>query len=178
MDRNQIIIIAIAVIVVVALVVGAVWLMRRRRSNRLRSEFGPEYSRTVEEAGEPSKAEADLLKRQKRVESLKIRELPAADRQRFVAYWEKVQAEFVDSPDDAVHDADSLLRDVMDARGYPVLDFEQRAADLSVNHPEVVQNYRAGHDIALRQERGEASTEDLRRAMIHYRQLFDELVAA
>lgn len=176
MDRNQIIIV-IAVVVVIAILVAAVLLMRKRRSHQLQSQFGPEYDRTIKAVGDPGKAEADLLKRQKRVESLKIRELPTADRQRFLAYWEKIQAEFVESPDEAVHDADSLLRDVMDARGYPVLEFERRAADLSVNHPEVVQNYRAGHDIAVRQEKGEASTEDLRQAMIHYRQLFDELVA-
>ncbi|HVB99133.1 MAG TPA: hypothetical protein VNJ12_07355 [Candidatus Dormibacteraeota bacterium] len=170
------IVIAVAVLVAVGI---AIWLFvhKQRRTKRLRTQFGgTEYTRAMEEDGTRRKAEAGLDKRTDRVESLHIRPLGPADRARFVESWRRVQARFVDSPGGAVTEADQLLGDVMSTRGYPVSDFEQRAADLSVNYPLVLENYRSAHEIALRQTRGQASTEELRQAMIHYRTLFDELV--
>jgi len=171
--------IAVLIVVAVMVVAGiAIWLfIRKRRTERLRTQFGgAEYTRAVEEGGSRRKAEAVLDKRAERVEGLHIRPLAPGDQARFVESWGKVQARFVDGPGSAVTDADQLLRDVMSNRGYPVSDFEQRAADISVDHPLVLENYRAAHQIALRQTRGQASTEDLRQAMIHYRTLFEELV--
>jgi hypothetical protein len=169
------IVIAIAVIVVAGIVV---WLVtRKRRTERLRTQFGgAEYTRALKDGGSRRKAEAVLDGRSERVEGLHIRPLSASDRARFVESWSRVQARFVDGPGGAVTDADQLLGDVMSTRGYPVSDFEQRAADISVDHPLVLENYRAAHESALRQTRGQASTEDLRQAMIHYRTLFEELV--
>jgi hypothetical protein len=167
----------IAIAVVIALGVGIAVLVRKRRTRRLRTQFGgDEYTRAVREGGSRQKAEAALDKRTDRVEGLHIRPLSAGDRARFIDAWTRVQARFVDGPGGAVTDADQLLGDVMFTRGYPVSDFEQRAADISVDHPQVLANYRAAHDTALRQTRGQASTEDLRQAMIHYRTLFEELV--
>jgi len=171
--------IAIAIAVAVIVVTGiAVWLSsRKRRTKRLRTQFGgAEYTRAMKEGGSRRKAEAGLDERTDRVEGLHIRPLTPGDRTRFVASWGRVQARFVDGPGGAVTDADQLLGDVMSARGYPVSDFEQRAADISVDHPLVLENYRAAHQSALRQTRGQASTEDLRQAMIHCRTLFEELV--
>ena len=172
------IIIAIAVVVVVVAGI-AIWLfVRKRRTERLRTKFGgPEYARAVNEGGGRRQAEAGLDKRADRVESFHIRPLGPDDRARFVESWTRVQARFVDSPGGAVTEADQLLGDVMSTRGYPVSDFEQRAADISVDYPSVLENYRSAHEIALRQTRGQASTEELRQAMIHYRTLFDELAA-
>lgn len=163
----------------VVLVLAAVALMlwnRSRRSAALKSRFGPEYERTLHEVGDPGKAEAVLARREKRVASYTIKPLPSQMREHFVETWRTVQAQFVDDPKYAVTRADDLLGEVMVARGYPTKDFDQRTEDLSVDHPDVIQNYRAAHDIALRHSRGEASTEDLRTAMIHYRALFDDLV--
>ena len=170
------IVIAVAVLVVAGIVV---WLlMRKHRTQRLRAQFGgAEYTRAVEEGGSRRKAEAALDGRAERVKGLHIRPLAAGDRARFVESWGRVQARFVDGPGGAVTDADQLLGDVMSTRGYPVSDFEQRAADISVDHPSVLENYRAAHQSALLQTRGQASTEDLRQAMIHYRTLFEELVS-
>jgi hypothetical protein len=171
------IIIAIAVAVVVFAAI-ATWLFtRKRRTARLRTQFGgTEYNRAVKEGGGRRQAEAVLDKRADRVESLHIRPLNEGDRARFVDSWGRVQARFVDGPGGAVTDADQLLGDVMSARGYPVSDFEQRSADISVDHPLVLENYRAAHRTALRQIQGQANTEDLRQAMIHFRTLFEELV--
>ncbi|MHB8528419.1 MAG: hypothetical protein ACYC8V_02775 [Caulobacteraceae bacterium] len=168
---------AIAAVIVIVVIVALALFIRSRRSDKLRSRFGPEYSRVIEATGDKRHAEAELNERAKRVHKFDIRPLPVADRERYVESWRAVQARFVDDPRDAVARADTLLGEVMGARGYPVADFEQRAADLSVDHPVVVQNYRAAHDIAVRHERGEASTEDLRQAMVHYRALFDEIVS-
>ncbi len=169
--------IAMAVIVVVACI-GIFLSIRKRKTERLRNQFGgAEYTRAVKEGGSRRQAEAALDERAERVEALHIRPLASADRARFVDEWARIQARFVDGPGSAVTDADRLLGDVMSTRGYPVSDFEQRAADISVDHPMVLENYRAAHQSALRQTRGQASTEDLRQAMIHYRTLFDELVA-
>jgi len=176
--RDWAIIVAVATIVV-GLIIAATagWLShRKRRSERLRTQFGgSEYDRAVKEDGRRL-AEAGLNERTARVESLNIRPLAQGDRSRFVELWRRVEARFVDGPGGAVTEADQLLGDVMSTRGYPVSDFEQRAADISVDHPLVLENYRTAHDIALRQRKGEANTEDLRQAMIHYRTLFEELV--
>jgi hypothetical protein len=168
--------IIIAALVVMVLVLGGLLHFQRHRSDQLRSRFGPEYDRAVKESGGKSKAEAELVEREKRVKSLSIRPLEPNDRARFTRSWQDVQAEFVDDPEGSIGHADSLLAEVMSARGYPVSDFEQMSADISVDHPNVVQNYRTAHEIALRHERGQANTEDLRQAMIHYRSLFEELV--
>ena len=167
-----------AVIIAAALILVAILWSRRRRSEHLRDRFGPEYDREVEARGDRAKAEAELAQREKRVEKLDIRPLEPAERREFVSRWNDVQARFVDDPPRAVAFADALLGDVMKARGYPVTDFDQRAGDISVDHPLVIEHYHKAHDIALRQERGEASTEDLRQAMIHYRALFENLVGA
>ncbi|HEU4957687.1 MAG TPA: hypothetical protein VFT40_08685 [Sphingomicrobium sp.] len=172
MDNNLLILVAIVLIAIV----GGLILFNRRRSDHLRERFGSEYERQVQELGSRSKAEADLAEREKRVSKLTIQPLSPADQDRFLDRWTKVQATFVDDPERSVDYADALLAEVMSARGYPVSDFEQRAGDISVDHPNVVQHYRAGHDIALRHSRGEASTDDLRQALIHYRSLFEELV--
>jgi hypothetical protein len=173
MDQTAIII--IAVIIVVLCIVGFL-LMQRRRTANLQSSFGPEYERALRETGDKRKAEAELQERQKRVEKLSIRPLDSGQRERFIGEWQRIQAEFVDSPENSIRDADILLQDVMSARGYPVKNFEQVAADISVDHPTVVQHFRAAHEIAARHAQGEGDTEDLRKAMINYRALFDELV--
>ncbi len=170
--------IAIAIAVVMVAAGIAIWILTsKRRTERLRAQFGgAEYTRALKEGGNRRHAEAALDKRAERVEGLHIRPLAAGDRARFVESWARVQKRFVDSPGGAVAEADQLLGDVMSTRGYPVSDFDQRAADISVDHPAVLENYRAAHESALRQARGQASTEDLRQAMIHYRTLFEELV--
>jgi hypothetical protein len=168
----------IAVIVIAALVLIAVVLyaLQMRRRSHLRQQFGPEYNRTVEEIGGKRRADQELMARERRVQSLRIRALTVQERDRFVRSWRNVQARFVDAPVDAVHEADRLVVEVLEARGYPVGDFEQRAADISVDHPLVVENYRAARDLAERSRHGTASTEDLRKAMVHYRQLFEDLL--
>ncbi len=173
------IVVAIAVVVIVVAAGMAIYFsMRKRRTKKLRTQFGAvEYARTVEEGGGQRKAEAALDKRAERVEAMHIRPLGPGDRARFIESWARVQSRFVDGPGGAVTDADKLLGDVMSTRGYPVSDFEQRAADISVDHPVVLENYRAAHQVARRQVEGKASTEELRTAMIHYRTLFEELVA-
>ena len=152
--------------------------MRKRRSKTadLRQRFGPEYERAVLAHGSERKAEAKLADREKRVEKLSIRDLDSMEHERFSKRWEAVQSRFVDSPKGAVAEADDLVSSVMKTRGYPVSDFDQRAADISVDHPRVVENYRSAHEIALRVGKDQASTEELRAAMIHYRSLFEELV--
>ena len=177
MTQTAWIVVAIAVVALL-IVAAAILSSRRRRSAHLKDRFGSEYDRTVEAKGDRSKAEADLAEREKRVEKLDIRPLETTERRDFIDRWTEVQARFVDDPARAVAFADALLGDVMKARGYPVSDFEQRAGDISVDHPVVVEHYHKAHDIAVRHGRGEASTEDLRQAMIHYRALFDNLVGA
>lgn len=172
---NETLLIVVAVVAVLAL--AGWWFYQRRQSEHLRSRFGAEYDHEVEEKGSRRKAEAELADREKRVKKLEIRQLEPSARRGFIDRWKEVQARFVDDPPGAVDEADDLLGEVMRTRGYPVTDFEHQAGDISVDHPQVVKHYRAGHDIAVRHERGEASTEELRQAMIHYRELFDELVA-
>jgi hypothetical protein len=167
----------IAIVLMAAASIAIVLSLRKQRTERRRTQFGgAEYSRAVTEGGSRRQAEALLDKRAERVERLLIRPLAPGDRARFVESWGRVQARFVDGPGAAVTDADQLLGDVMSTRGYPVSDFEQRVADISTDHPLVLDNYRAAHHTAVRQTRGLASTEDLRQAMIHYRTLFEELI--
>jgi hypothetical protein len=162
---------------IVAVLAAAAWqAMSRRRTARLQGRFGPEYDRTVEASGSTREAEAELAAREQRRQELDIRPLSQTARDRYVESWQVVQSEFVDDPAIAVASADRLIRSVMEERGYPVDDFDQRAADVSVDHPQVVENYREGHRLADRSAAGDGSTEDLRQAMRHYRLLFDELV--
>jgi hypothetical protein len=168
--------IIIAIVVAVVVVAAAIVLIiRNQRSKRLRTRFGPEYSRVIGETGSKTQAEAKLEKLEKRVERFDLRPLSPVARANFVAAWQKIQSRFVDDPKGALTEADKLIQEVMAACGYPVTDFDQRAADISVNHPLIVEHYRAGHDIALEHSKGRASTEDMRQAMIHYRTLFAEL---
>jgi len=170
--------IAGAVVIVLVIIVAVALYLRKRRNTTagLKNRFGPEYDRAVKQHGSERKAEAKLADRETRVDLLKIRDLDLAERERYLAQWQAVQSRFVDYPKGAVTEADELVSSLMQTRGYPVADFDQRAADISVDHPRVVENYRSAHNIALRLGRGEASTEELRTAMIHYRSLFDELV--
>ena len=169
-------IIAVVVILLIMGIIMAVGFSRRQRTKRLQNKFGPEYDRTVEKAGNEKKAMAELGERQKHVDSLHIRPLSVDERERYLAQWKAVQAKFVDEPGQATVEADHLIMEVMKARAYPVSDFEQRAADLSVNYPELVSNYRAARAIALKNEQHSANTEELRQAFIYYRSLFDELL--
>jgi hypothetical protein len=175
MDTPTLAIIAVIAIVVVA--AAAVIYVQRRRSQDLRSRYGAEYLAAVDEAGDRRKAEAELRGREKRVKAFDLRPLSPREASDFSDRWRRVQAQFVDDPGAAVGRADELLAEVMRARGYPDGDFEQRAADLSVHHPRLVSDYRVAHDVALRHARGDAGTEDLRKAMIHYQALFEDLLA-
>jgi FtsZ-interacting cell division protein ZipA len=169
------ILIVVAAVVAVAIVAYAAW--RQSRTKSLRSTFGPEYERAT--ADTPRReAEAELLERQRRHDELDIRPLSEAARDRYLGQWEDVQARFVDDPEGAVGDADRVIQQVMADRGYPVDDFEQRAADVSVEHPDVVENYRQGHTIATSKGFGDTRTEELRQAMRHYRSLFEVLLVA
>jgi hypothetical protein len=166
-------------VVLVLLIVGAILgpvLARRRRTERLQEEFGAEYDRAVETAGSDKKAQKELDGRRKHVETLNIRPLSTDERQQYQADWTAVQGKFVDEPGQATEEADHLIMEVMQLRDYPVSDFDQRAADISVQYPELVSNYRAAREVALRNKEHHAGTEDLRRAMIYYRSLFDELL--
>ncbi len=169
----------IAAVILVALIVAA-WLitreMRRRQSQRLQQRFGPEYSRVISERGDRTKAEAELLAREKKVERLKLIALTPEDAAKFSQAWSVLQTRFVDNPRGVVVEADGLVRDLMVKRGYPMEDFERRAADLSVDHPTVVETYRNARAIAVRDQQGQASTEELRKAVVYYRTLFDELL--
>jgi len=173
MTTLDIVLIAIAII---AVAFGVIMFIQYQRSKRLRGQFGPEYDRLVKDRGDQRKAEEEMLRREKRLEKFHIRELNGGEVERFSESWRRVQARFVDAPREAVGEADRLVRDVMATRGYPMSDFDQRAADISVDHPRVVENYRAAHDIAARDAAGRANTEDLRQAMVHYRALFEELL--
>jgi hypothetical protein len=164
---------AIALVVVIAIIIATV---RAARSRRLAQRFGPEYERTVRERGDRAAAERDLARREARVKRFHIEELPPGARARYTEEWRTVQSRFVDEPALAIAEADRLVSTVMRDRGYPLGSFEQRADDLSPDHPRVIEDYRAAHDIATRSERGQVPTEDLRQAMVHYRSLFNDLV--
>lgn len=170
--------IGVAAVVILLIAAFALLHLRNRKSTtaNLRQKFGPEYERAVREYGSERKAETHLSDREKRMAKLAIRDLDPMEHERFVKRWESVQSGFVDSPKGAVAEADVVVSSLMETRGYPVSDFDQRAADISVDHPRVVENYRAAHEIALRVGKDAATTEDLRTAMIHYRSLFQELV--
>jgi hypothetical protein len=168
--------IAIAAAVIIAV---AAWLFDRRRratTAKLRERFGTEYERTVQKQGSQRAGQAKLQDREKRVGKLTIRDLEPAERERFLEQWKVAQSHFLDSPKAAVTEADELVSSLMQCRGYPVSDFEQRAADISVDHPLLTENYRTAHATALQLDKSETSAEDLRTAMLHYRSLFDELV--
>ena len=167
-------IIAVAALLALAAIGWVAW--SKRRSGALRERFGPEYERTVSQVGDRRRAESELDARRKRRQQLDIRPLSAASRQRYASEWHDAQARFVDDPSVAVREADALVIGVMRERGYPMENFDQRTADVSVDHPNVVQNYRAAHGISMANDQGRASTEDLRQAMVHYRSLFDELL--
>ena len=173
MDTNLIL---IGVVVLVLLAAVGWLLMRKKESQTLEKRFGPEYNRAVEELGSRPKAEAELKARQKRVEQLHIAPLAPAEAQRFSESWRALQGRFVDNPRGVLSDADQLVRELMQKRGYPMGDFDRRAADISVDHPAVVDHYRAAHDIALRDRHGDVDTEGMRQAVIHYRALFAELL--
>jgi hypothetical protein len=167
----------VAVVVVLLIIVGAVAVSRRNRSKSLQDRFGPEYQRAVRESGgSRSEAERDLANRQERVKRMHIEELPPGAKNRYTEEWRTVQTRFVDEPKAALVTADQLISNVMRDRGYTTDNFDQTVADLSPDHPNVLQNYRTAHDITQRSETGEVSTEDLRQAMVHYRSLFDDLV--
>ncbi len=167
----------ILIVAIVAIAFGLWMYVQREKSRKLRTKFGPEYDRLVEqERGNTRRAEAVLEDRRKRVSKFNIRPLTNEECNRFAADWRRVQEQFVDDPRLAVSKADALVNEALLARGYPMGDFEQRAADISVEHPQVVENYRYAHDIAERDQRGQSSTEELRRAMQHYRNLFEHLL--
>jgi cytoskeletal protein RodZ len=176
METWQIVLIVVAVLVAL----GVVWIGSRRqrvqRTERLTEQYGPEYQRAVESAGDQRAAERDLDERRERVKGYEIQPLSADERDRYIASWTETQAHFVDDPSGAISQADVLVQEVMRERGYPIVDFEQRAADISVDHPQIVEEYRAAHDVAERHASGGVETEDLRQAMVHYRALFQDLL--
>jgi hypothetical protein len=168
---------AITAIVILAIIAIAAWLWnQKQQSRRLEERFGPEYNRMVDHHGSRAKAEAELRDRERRVEKLSIVPLDPAEAARFSQAWKTLQGRFVDNPKGVLMEADQLVRELMLKRGYPMGDFEHRAADISVDHPGVVEHYRAAQAIALRDRRGEADTEEMRKAVVHYRALFDELL--
>jgi uncharacterized membrane protein len=175
-STSQLIVALLILVVLIAIIVGVFIQRSRTRTHALRSRFGTEYDRAVLTQGSARKAELQLAKREDRVEEMKIRELGSIERDRFVADWQTLQSHFVDHPTAAVIEADNLVNALLEARGYPQSDFEQRAADISVHYPRVMVNYRDAHSIATRKGETEATTEELRTAMIHYRSIFDDLL--
>src|SRR5215475_14133314 len=169
-----IIIVFVAAVIIIGVLVS--FIVNRKRSKRLKERFGPEDDRTVRRSGSREKAEAELREREKRVRKFDIVDLSTSDQRRYQDSWAIVQGRFVDDPKTAVEEANRLIQEVMQRRGYPVIDFDQSAADLSVDYPVVVENYRAAYQIAVRNERGMADTEELRQALVYYRALFRELL--
>jgi hypothetical protein len=174
-DSTVTIIVVVFVLVIIGAFLGLVF-SRRKRTERLHEKFGPEYDHTVQTMGSKKKAQTELEERQKHVKALEIRPLSISERERYLADWSAVQSKFVDEPGQAIEAADRLIKEVMQVRDYPVSDFEQRAADISVIYPDLVSNYRAAQEIAIKNEQGQADTEELRQAMIYYRSLFNELL--
>jgi hypothetical protein len=167
----------ILIVVAILAICAAVWMyIQKRRTQGLRSKFGPEYDKAIDSHKDRTHAESDLEKRERRVAKFNIRSLRDEERIKYAEDWRTEQSLFVDDPRTAVKHADVLVQDVMKRRGYPISDFEQNAADLSVDHPLVVENYRAAHEIAVRDARGQSTTEDLRKAMVSYRALFEDLL--
>jgi FtsZ-interacting cell division protein ZipA len=172
------IIVAVIVVLVLVAIAAAAWAFsRKRRSERLRRQFGPEYDHTVATTGDRHQAESELAEREKRTKSLKIRSLTQEEVNRFSDEWQRVQSRFVDEPNEAITDAELLVGEVMEARGYPAAGYERRISYLSVNHPQAVQNYRVARTITHHDGRNEVTSEDLRRAMAYYRELFEDLLA-
>jgi hypothetical protein len=176
--QNQLIAAAVVLVVLIAVAIGAFVQNRRARTLAFRNRFGTEYDRAVLTHGSAREAEAKLADRETRVGALKIRELGVTERERFVTEWHTIQSRFVDHPRMAVTEADDLINALLEARGYPQASFEQRAADVSVNYPRVMENYRVAHSVAVRLGQAEATTEELRTAMIQYRDIFDDLLQA
>ena len=168
--------IVILVVAIAAIAILASMLFRKERTKKLRAQFGPEYDRTIAQYGTPTQAERDLELRQKRMEKVNIRPLTPAERERFAERWQALQSRFVDDPSGTIREADQLVVEIMQARGYPTVGFEGRADDLSVDHPLVVSHYRMARDIAAKHEKGAATTEELRRAVVCYRELYEELL--
>ena len=169
--------IILAGVVVLALIAVGAWLFyQKQQSHKLQERFGTEYNRTVNELGSRTKGESELKAREKRVERLEILPLAPPEAARFSEAWHALQGRFVDNPQGVVVQAEQLVRELMAKRGYPMGDFERRAGDISVDHPDVVANYRSAQAIAVREQRGSADTEELRKAVVHYRALFDELL--
>jgi hypothetical protein len=175
MSTTNIFIAVVLIMVIMGVILGPIFA-RRKRSERLHEQFGPEYDHTVKTMGNEKKAHAELDERQKHVKALNIRPLSASERERYLANWASVQSKFVDEPGQAIIDADGLIMEVMQVRDYPISDFEQRAADVSVSYPALVSNYRAAREIALKNKQHQADTEELRQAMINYRSLFEVLL--
>ena len=174
----QLVVVAVVIVVVILVAVGAFIQRRRERTLAFRNRFGSEYDLAVVKHGSAREAEVKLADRETRVEALNIRELGATERDRFVTEWHTVQSRFVDHPRSAVTEADDLINALLEARGYPQANFEQRATDVSVHYPRVMENYRVAHSIAVRLGQAEATTEELRTAMIQYREIFDDLLQA
>ena len=174
--EGEVIVVIVVVAALALLLIGLAWWASHRRRTQLRDRFGPEYDRTLDRADSAREAERELLERQRHREELDIRPLPEAARSRYADRWSVVQERFVDAPEAAVEEADRLVTEVMRERGYPVDDFEQRAADISVDHPDVVEHYRSGQQVAVRSRTGGADTEELREAFVHYRALFEALL--
>lgn len=176
MNTTYVIVIAVAFVLVFGVVIGLVYSGRTKHSKQMQEHYGPEYDHVVQTTGSAKAAEAELKQRNKHVEALNIRPLTTAEHDRYLAEWKEVQAKFVDDPSRAIKDADRLIMEVMQVRDYPLSDFDERAADISVGYPELVTNYRAAHAIALKNEQKTADTEELRQAMVYYKSLFTELV--
>jgi FtsZ-interacting cell division protein ZipA len=171
------VLILVVVVLLVAIVVAGLYVGRQRRTQRLRERFGPEYDRTVSEKGGRQEAESELASRERRHRKLDLRPLDPDAADRYRSEWRQTQSDFVDSPSTAIHDADRLITRVMRDRGYPMDNFDQRSDDLSVDHPEVVNDYRYAHRVSVAHREGAATTEQLREAMVRYRALFDRLIS-
>jgi hypothetical protein len=177
--NSMILVVTTVVVVAVLVIIGVILALvfsRRKHTEGLQKHFGPEYDRTVQATGTEQKAQTELDERKKHVDSLEIRPLTASERTRYLADWSAVQSKFVDEPGQAIIDADHLIIEVMQLRAYPISDFDQRAADISVKYPALVSNYRAAREIALKNQQNQANTEELRQAIIYYRSLFEELL--
>jgi len=176
MSKHQLLYLALAILAVVVVVFLIVSAIKKRRSAKLRDQFGPEYDRTLQTAGGRQEAEAELVHRAEHRKSFEVRPLDAASQERYREQWLGVQAGFVDAPGQSVRQADALVTQLMTERGYPMAEFDQRSADVSVDHPDVVENYRKAHAISRASDEDKATTEDLRQAMTHYRSLFERLL--
>jgi hypothetical protein len=176
MNLTYIFIAVVLIMVIMGVILGLIFAARSKRSEQFHGQFGAEYDRTVKTLGNEKKAQTELNERQRHVEALNIRPLSVIERERYLADWTSVQSKFVDEPGQAIINADGLIMEVMQIRNYPISDFEQRAADVSISYPSLVRHYRAAREIAVRNEKHEADTEELRQAMIYYRSLFEELL--